>query len=609
MRAPIPSVVAMAVVCPPGLALAQWTFESDTSYEPCEMPFTWDFAPLDAEADGRLVDGTCDAFDGCMLLFVDDQPFPRTSYTPAFDGRGFETDEEPVSGVNVKRSIHVPPTGMPYARFVDSFVNPTGAPVDVTVRYRCNLGSDGEETGYGADGDAVPETTDTWLATDDADGEGDPSLAFVVQGPGASVGLGRWVSTPGSGSVDFEFDLTLAAGLGREALMIFVVQAPDRVSSYETATWLESMPDEAIAFLGDDDLEDIDNFVAGGVPSLSMGGPYFAPEGGTVDLVATAFDSDGGDLEVAWDLDGDGAYETPGDHAVFDATGKDGPAAPYDVGVRASDGVYTTERRGVVEVVNVPPALSFPPDPDAVVGFEWARPLTVVDPSPDDDVFYDLDFGPPGMTLDDGGVLRWTPTEPREDMIRVALSDHEEGGDRMETFLVSARIDGAPGTPRLVAPDDGETVGVTQPTFTFGSVSDPDGDPVRYTVAVSLAAGQDGCDDAAETIESEPLPAEPSGNTSWTPEDDRLCRGRSYTWGVSASDGFLVSDVEERSFTVDPNAVDDPSGGGDPAAGCACDGVPGTTGPGIATAAILTLSLAASRRARRLGTRTHGRRT
>jgi hypothetical protein len=513
-----------------------------------------------------------------------------------------------VSGVNVQRFVYVPEAGRDFARYLDVIVNPSIEAQDVTVRYRCNLGSDGEETGYGSDGDASPETTDTWIASDDEDGAGDPSLAILVQNEDAPVGLARWVSTPGSGSIDFEFSLSIPSA-GTQALMTFVVQAGDRSSSYDTATWLESMPPEATAGL-DRELDDVQNLVDGGVPSLNMGGPYAVAEGGSIELLATWYDVDGDDVTVAWDLDASGDYEAPGERVVFDAANKDGPAVPpFEVGVQATDGTHTTERRGIVEVVNVPPALGISPDLETVVGFPWEHRLVVVDPSPIDTVTATL--VPPipvGATLE-GTTIHWTPDEVGVEVFHVHLAD-DDGGETLTDVTVTVRDDSAPPGPRLLAPDDGAIVDLTRPTLTFGSVTDPDGDPLEYQVEVRMdpTDARGPCDDGEEEIVEPGLVADASGNTSFTPDlDHRLCRDRRYVWTVLAFDGWVYSEGETRGFEVDAHALDEPPSTGEPPAGCACRSLPDGASGAFAAFAIIGVLLA-PRRANGIGKCTHGRR-
>ena len=47
-------------------------------------------------------------------------------------------------------------------------------------------------------------------------------------------------------------------------------------------------------------------------PSVDAGGPYAVVEGRTVTVTATGTDPDDDTLTYAWDLDGNGTFETPG---------------------------------------------------------------------------------------------------------------------------------------------------------------------------------------------------------------------------------------------------------------------------------------------------------
>jgi predicted extracellular nuclease len=54
-------------------------------------------------------------------------------------------------------------------------------------------------------------------------------------------------------------------------------------------------------------------------PTVDAGGPYEVIEGGTVGLDATGSDPTGDDLTYAWDLDGNGSFETSGANVTFEA--------------------------------------------------------------------------------------------------------------------------------------------------------------------------------------------------------------------------------------------------------------------------------------------------
>ena len=105
----------------------------------------------------------------------------------------------------------------------------------------------------------------------------------------------------------------------------------------------------------------------GAPEQVSAGGPYTVHEGSSVSLSATASDPQGETLSCAWDLNGDGTFETPGQTVAFSAG--DGPASiPVSVMVTNTDGLATVAQTSVT-VENVPPTvgtLSLPPGPKLI---------------------------------------------------------------------------------------------------------------------------------------------------------------------------------------------------------------------------------------------------
>jgi hypothetical protein len=79
-------------------------------------------------------------------------------------------------------------------------------------------------------------------------------------------------------------------------------------------------------------------------PTVDAGGPYSVVEGGSVKVTATGADPDGDALTYAWDLDGNGTFETSGASFVFSAAGIQAPATrTFSVQVTDPDGTTGTD--------------------------------------------------------------------------------------------------------------------------------------------------------------------------------------------------------------------------------------------------------------------------
>jgi len=101
-------------------------------------------------------------------------------------------------------------------------------------------------------------------------------------------------------------------------------------------------------------------------PTAAAGGPYAVGEGGTVVLAGSGVDPDGTAVTYAWDLDGDGTFETAGATPTFAATGIDGPATRA-IALRVCDatGACATATT-TVAIANVAPTATFAAAPTTV---------------------------------------------------------------------------------------------------------------------------------------------------------------------------------------------------------------------------------------------------
>jgi hypothetical protein len=109
-------------------------------------------------------------------------------------------------------------------------------------------------------------------------------------------------------------------------------------------------------------------------PTVTTTGPYTVSEGGTVNVSANGLDPEGGAVTYAWDLDGDGTFETVGQTVPFAAD--DGPAS-QDITVRVTDGGGLTGTAATkVTISNVAPTATFGAPASASAGFPFTLSLT-----------------------------------------------------------------------------------------------------------------------------------------------------------------------------------------------------------------------------------------
>lgn len=159
-----------------------------------------------------------------------------------------------------------------------------------------------------------------------------------------------------AGDLVFSYRATVdpGAALGPRTLPCVVSDAQGRATTPQIALTVDALPNQP--------------------PTVDGGGPYSSREGQTVALSAAGTDPEGAVLSFAWDLDGDGIFETPGASGslAFD----DGPAT-HAVAVRAEDPAGGRAVSAVtIEVANVAPTADFthPTDVAPGAGFTLALP-------------------------------------------------------------------------------------------------------------------------------------------------------------------------------------------------------------------------------------------
>jgi hypothetical protein len=221
---------------------------------------------------GQLVEATGNAFDGAGRLEVAGQTYAPTAAAADFLADGDRTIVTPlvtIAGLNVSREITVPNTGNEdFARTIDVFTNPTGAPITTTVRIVSNLGSNAATTVFAtSDGDTDLESADQWIGTDDADGSGTPAIIHYLHGPSGIRPSS--VSRTGD-NLEWTYDLTVPAGQTLR-LVGFTILADSRAAASAAASALiddSGFHGHAADFLTSVELSSIANFGADVTPPV-----------------------------------------------------------------------------------------------------------------------------------------------------------------------------------------------------------------------------------------------------------------------------------------------------------------------------------------------------
>ncbi len=175
-------------------------------------------------------------------------------------------------------------------------------------------------------------------------------------------------------------------------------------------------------------------------PSADAGGPYAVAEGSSTALAASGADPDGDALSYAWDLDGDGVFESAGQTVSF--TGADGPAVKT-VTVRVTDGGTATTDTAEVTVANVAPTGTLAAPAQVFAGDPIGVSVTgVTDPSAVDTAAgftYAFDCGAGYGSFSSASTASCVTTDTGVRTIRAKVQD-KDGGVTELTASVSVVV-------------------------------------------------------------------------------------------------------------------------------------------------------------------------
>ena len=215
----------------------------------------------------------------------------------------------------------------------------------------------------------------------------------------------------------------------------------------------------------------IDNVVVSqcsGSPTVSAGGPYSVNEGGSTTVTATG--SSG--ISYAWDLDGNGTYETSGSQVTFNAGSYDGPGS-RSIGVQGSNSCGSGTDGATVTLNNVAPSINSMSAPAGLEGSAINFSASASDPGPDT-LSYSWNFG--DGTSGTGASPQHAYAGDGTYTVTVTVTDGDGGSDSdSRTVLVS---NGDPIISNLV----GDSTGAEGQSLSWTAVaSDPGGDALTYT--------------------------------------------------------------------------------------------------------------------------------
>lgn len=220
----------------------------------------------DIQQNGRIGDGTDNAYDGAMGLTLGTyypSNFPNFSNALAREDKGREIVIGPYnhgSYLKITRKVFVP-TDDAFVRYLDIFENVHEAEHTYYVRILTDLGSNAS-TSYvqTSSGDAALTKDDDYIITDDADASETPTTIQVFSGANARIEPYQ-VSTnaPGGDDIEVQFRLVIPPKT-RMILMHFASQNPDRATALAGAGDLHLLQGSAMKGVAPEEARDIVNF-------------------------------------------------------------------------------------------------------------------------------------------------------------------------------------------------------------------------------------------------------------------------------------------------------------------------------------------------------------
>lgn len=241
---PLDSELMAGITAEESLSIVNWSFFPSTVLKGAGA--SWLFSGLNGTSNGSPTGGRCgpipgiglfdaglfapnvDAFDGGLLLFIDDVPLPVTTDISEYVGVRVRVGPATLSGLDVTLTHTALQTSQTLRTLVE-LSNPTAAALSTRVALATNFGSDSMTVVRStSDGDAAITSADRWAITSDDDptSDADPVTTHVVAGPGAPAVLPaidtdvfQCSGGPTDDGLLATYDLTVAPGETRTLLL------------------------------------------------------------------------------------------------------------------------------------------------------------------------------------------------------------------------------------------------------------------------------------------------------------------------------------------------------------------------------------------------------
>ncbi len=206
--------------------------------------------------------------------------------TPECTNRQYVLPAQTIGGLSVQRKVYVP-TNDRYIRWLDSYTNTTGAPITFTTISSNNLGSDSNTLIVNSSsGDAVAQTTDTWVTTFQnysGSTSSDPRIGHILQGVGAATPVSNINFANGDDNPYWVYSITVTPGQTKR-IVNFAVGLESKAAANAKSAALALFPTGAQQCLSATELSQVVNFVtssdlsivktASVVTNVAAGAPY-----------------------------------------------------------------------------------------------------------------------------------------------------------------------------------------------------------------------------------------------------------------------------------------------------------------------------------------------